>query len=61
MPMRHKLDIDTHLVEGLVLDHGACPPDMKKHVENCYIFTYNVSLRYEKREINVGLFYSNVE
>ena len=23
MHMRHKFDIDTHLVEGLVIEHGA--------------------------------------
>lgn len=34
MHMRHKFDIDTHLVEGLALDHGVRHPDMKKCVEN---------------------------
>ena len=37
------------LVRGLVLDHGARHPDMKKRVENAYILTCNVSLEYEKR------------
>lgn len=60
MHIRHKFDIDTHLVESLVLDHGARHPDMKKRVENCYL-TYNVSLRYEKSEVNVGFFYSNAD
>jgi T-complex protein 1 subunit zeta len=49
MHMKHRFDSDTRLVEGLVLDHGARHPDMKKHVENCYILTCNVSLEYEKR------------
>jgi T-complex protein 1 subunit zeta len=31
--MRHKLDQDTRLVRGLVLDHGARHPDMPKRVE----------------------------
>jgi hypothetical protein len=34
MHMRHRFDIHTHLVEGLVLDHGSTYPDMKKCVEN---------------------------
>lgn len=37
------------LVKGLVLDHGARHPDMKKRVTNAYILTCNVSLEYEKR------------
>ncbi|KAK1287393.1 hypothetical protein QJS10_CPB19g01690 [Acorus calamus] len=61
MHMRHKFDVDTRLVEGLVLDHGSRHPDMKKRVENCYIMTCNVSLEYDKSEINAGFFYSNAE
>ncbi|MQM23673.1 hypothetical protein Taro_056740 [Colocasia esculenta] len=34
---------------------------MKRRAENCYILTCNVSLEYEKSEINAGFFYSNVE
>ena len=49
MHMRHKFDTDTRMVQGLVLDHGARHPDMKKRVENCFILTCNVSLEYEKR------------
>jgi len=61
MHMRHKFDVDTHLIEGLVLDHGSRHPDMKRRAENCYILTCNVSLEYEKSEINAGFFYSNAE
>ncbi|CAM6091546.1 unnamed protein product [Calypogeia fissa] len=61
MHMRHKMDTDTRLVEGLVLDHGARHPDMKKNVENCYILTLNVSLEYEKSEVNAGFFYHDAE
>ncbi|KAI8032155.1 T-complex protein 1 subunit zeta 1 [Camellia lanceoleosa] len=57
MHMRHKFDVDTRLVEGLVLDHGSRHPDMKRIAENCYILTCNVSLEYEKSEINAGFFY----
>ena len=38
----------SRLVRGLVLDHGARHPDMKKRVEDAYILTCNVSLEYEK-------------
>ncbi|XP_021888008.1 T-complex protein 1 subunit zeta 2 [Carica papaya] len=52
MHMRHRFDVDTRLVEGLVLDHGSRHPDMKRRAENCYILTCNVSLEYEKRYIS---------
>ncbi|CAH9086958.1 unnamed protein product [Cuscuta europaea] len=61
MHMRHKFDVDTRLVEGLVLDHGSRHPDMKRRAEDCYILTCNVSLEYEKSEVNAGFFYSNAE
>ncbi|OBS68438.1 hypothetical protein A6R68_03015 [Neotoma lepida] len=48
MEMKHKSETDTSLIRGLVLDHGARHPDMKKRVENAYILTCNVSLEYEK-------------
>ena len=43
MHMKHKLDSDTRLVRGLVLDHGSRHPDMPKHVEDAFILTCNVS------------------
>ncbi|CAN6574476.1 unnamed protein product [Malus baccata var. baccata] len=61
MHMRHKFDVDTRLVEGLVLDHGSRHPDMKRRAENCFILTSNVSLEYDKSEVNSGFFYSNAE
>ncbi|MCP6657846.1 hypothetical protein NL521_28340, partial [Klebsiella pneumoniae] len=30
MEMKHKTDSDTQLIRGLVLDHGARHPDMRK-------------------------------
>lgn len=48
MEMKHKSETDTSLIRGLVLDHGARHPDMKKRVEDAYILTCNVSLEYEK-------------
>ncbi|XP_063125602.1 T-complex protein 1 subunit zeta-2 isoform X4 [Rattus norvegicus] len=46
--MRHKSETDTQLVRGLVLDHGARHPRMKKQVQDAYILICNVSLEYEK-------------
>ncbi|ALC49054.1 Tcp-1zeta [Drosophila busckii] len=57
MEMQHKTDTDTQLVRGLVMDHGARHPDMPKRLENAYILTANVSLEYEKAEVNSGFFY----
>ena len=48
MTMQHRLSTETKLVKGLVLDHGARHPDMKKRLENCFILTCNVSLEWEK-------------
>lgn len=49
------------LIRGLVLDHGARHPDMKKRVEDAYILTCNISLEYEKTEVNSGFFYKSAE
>lgn len=59
MHMVHRLASDTKLVKGLVLDHGSRNPDMPKSLENCYILTCNVSLEYEKTEVNSQFFFSN--
>merc|ERR1719343_1400131 len=59
--MKNKLVTDTRLLKGLVLDHGARHPDMPKRLENCYILTCNVSMEYEKSEVNAGFFYSSAE
>lgn len=48
MRMLHKDDVDSRLVKGLVLDHGARHPDMPKRVDDAYILSLNVSLEYEK-------------
>lgn len=61
MSMRHKLDTDTQLIRGLVLDHGARHPDMPKRLENAYVLNCNISLEYEKSEVNSGFFYSSAE
>merc|ERR1719387_2777346 len=61
MHMRHKLSTETRLVRGLVMDHGSRHPDMPNRLDNCYILTCNVSLEYEKSEVNAGFFYSSAE
>lgn len=58
MHMPHKLGTETKLIKGLVLDHGGRHPDMPKYLENCYILTCNVSLEYEKTEVNSSFMYS---
>eukprot|EP01096_Ripella_sp_DP13-Kostka_P013846 TRINITY_DN609_c0_g1_i1.p1 TRINITY_DN609_c0_g1~~TRINITY_DN609_c0_g1_i1.p1 ORF type:complete len:537 (-),score=261.04 TRINITY_DN609_c0_g1_i1:152-1762(-) len=59
--MQHRSDSDTRLVKGLVLDHGCRHPEMPKRLKNVHILTCNVSLEYEKPEINAGMFYSSAE
>uniref|UniRef100_A0A9R1SIS4 Uncharacterized protein n=2 Tax=Cyprinus carpio TaxID=7962 RepID=A0A9R1SIS4_CYPCA len=59
MEMKHKTDSDTQLIRGLVLDHGARHPDMRKRVEDAFVLTCNVSLEYEKTEVNSGFFYKS--
>lgn len=61
MTMQHRTAADTQLIRGLALDHGARHPDMPKRVENAFILTLNVSLEYEKSEINSGFYYSSAE
>eukprot|EP01134_Creolimax_fragrantissima_P001039 CFRG1039T1 len=61
MEMQHRSDVDTRLVRGLVLDHGARHPDMPKDLKNCFILTCNISLEYEKTEVNSGWFYNSAE
>ncbi|CAG9532380.1 unnamed protein product [Cercopithifilaria johnstoni] len=57
--MQHESDMDTKLIRGLVLDHGSRHPDMPKNLKNAFILTCNVSLEYEKTEVNSGFFYKS--
>lgn len=59
--MQHQAGTETKLIKGLVLDHGARHPDMPRYVQNAHILTLNVSLEYEKSEVNSGFYYSNAE
>lgn len=44
MHMKHKMQAETTLIKGLVLDHGARHSEMKKHMEDAWVLTCNVSL-----------------
>jgi len=61
MEMKHKTAMDTTLVRGIVMDHGSRHPDMPKSVKNAHILTCNVSMEYEKTEVNSGFFYKSAE
>ena len=61
MEMQHRSEADTALVKGIVMDHGGRHPDMPKKLENCHILTCNVSMEYEKTEVNSGFFYKSAE
>lgn len=74
MKMQHRSESETQLVRGLVLDResimvsggadsadGPRHPDAPKRVTNAFILTLNVSLEYEKTEVNSSFFYSNAE
>merc|ERR1711863_134002 len=61
MEMQHRSEAESSLVKGLVLDHGGRHPDMRKRLENCHILTCNVSMEYEKTEVNSGFFYKSAE
>jgi T-complex protein 1 subunit zeta len=59
MSMKHKTDMDSRLVRGLVLDHGTRHPDMKRHNKDCFVLTCNVSLEYEKTYVPSGGSYNS--
>merc|ERR1711981_163533 len=61
MEMQHRSEAESNLVKGLVMDHGGRHPDMPKRLENCHILTCNVSMEYEKTEVNSGFFYKSAE
>mmetsp|Transcript_35990 Transcript_35990/g.57566 ORF Transcript_35990/g.57566 Transcript_35990/m.57566 type:complete len:499 (+) Transcript_35990:423-1919(+) len=59
--MQHKLDLETRLVRGLVMDHGGRHPDMPKLMEKVWIMTLNVSLEYEKSEVTSNFLYKDAD
>lgn len=61
MHMTNKLSSDTRLIRGLVLDHGGRHSKMPTHLEKAYILTCNISLEYEKTEVNSNFFFDTVD
>eukprot|EP01015_Nassula_variabilis_P033474 TRINITY_DN8057_c0_g1_i1.p1 TRINITY_DN8057_c0_g1~~TRINITY_DN8057_c0_g1_i1.p1 ORF type:complete len:538 (+),score=138.08 TRINITY_DN8057_c0_g1_i1:155-1768(+) len=61
MHMQNKLGTDTRFIRGLVLDHGTRHPDMPKRLERVYILNANVSLEYEKTEVNSGFYFATAD
>ena len=61
MEMQHRTEADSQLVKGIVMDHGGRHPDMPKALKNCHILTCNVSMEYEKTEVNSGFFHKSAE
>ncbi|OIR56920.1 MAG: T-complex protein 1 subunit zeta [Amphiamblys sp. WSBS2006] len=59
--MQHRTSAETKLVRGLVLDHGARHPNMPSQLESAHVLILNVSLEYEKTEVNSGFFYNTAD
>ena len=60
--MQHHSDLDTQLIRGIVMDHGWRHQELKcSRFTKCYTLTLNVSLEYEKAEMNTQYFYKNAE
>jgi len=59
--MKHRMGVETKLIKGLVLDHGARHPDMPRKLTNCYVFACNIELEYEKTEVNSSWNYNTAE
>jgi len=57
MEMMHKTESDSKLVKGLVMDHGVRHATMSRNLKDAFVLTCNVSLEYEKTEVNSGFFY----
>ena len=52
---------ETRLIEGLVLDHAGRHSSMPRSLEDVAILVTNMSLEYEKPEINSAFYYSTAE
>ena len=61
MEMMHQTELDTKLIYGLVMDHGGRHPEMPRRIEQAYVLTCNVSMEYEKSEINASFVYKSSE
>jgi T-complex protein 1 subunit zeta len=61
MTMEHKTAQDTRLVRGIVMDHGVRHATMSRDLKDAFVLTCNVSLEYEKTEVNSSFFYKTAE
>lgn len=61
LSMKQGLSSETRFIKGMVMDHGCRHPDMPSSLRNCYVLTCNVSLEYEKTEVNSAFFYNSAE
>lgn len=61
LAMKQGLSHETKFIKGMVMDHGCRHPDMPSSLKNSYILTCNVSLEYEKTEVNSAFFYNSAE
>lgn len=52
---------DSEFIDGLVLDHGARHHAMPTNLENVCVLIMNMSLEFEKPEINSEFFYSSAK
>lgn len=52
---------DSEFIEGLVLDHGARHHAMPTQLDNVCVLIMNMSLEFEKPEINAEFFYNSAE
>eukprot|EP00768_Dysnectes_brevis_P008909 gnl/Dysnectes_brevis/844_a931_4046.p1 GENE.gnl/Dysnectes_brevis/844_a931_4046~~gnl/Dysnectes_brevis/844_a931_4046.p1 ORF type:complete len:550 (+),score=182.35 gnl/Dysnectes_brevis/844_a931_4046:38-1651(+) len=62
MQMMHRSDMDSELIQGIVMDHGGRHRELVcEHFENCHILTLNLDLEQERSEVNSGMFYKSAE
>eukprot|EP01053_Blabericola_migrator_P012970 Blabericola_migrator_1__12969@NODE_860_length_6237_cov_124_199352_g610_i0_p1_GENE_NODE_860_length_6237_cov_124_199352_g610_i0NODE_860_length_6237_cov_124_199352_g610_i0_p1_ORF_typecomplete_len516_score107_01Cpn60_TCP1/PF00118_24/8_1e132MOZART1/PF12554_8/0_28_NODE_860_length_6237_cov_124_199352_g610_i044716018 len=61
LSMKQGLASETRFIKGMVMDHGCRHPDMPSSLKNCFVLTCNVSLEYEKTEVNSAFFYNSAE
>jgi len=62
MSMGSRSDMDTSLIRGLVLDHGSRQHELQTlSLTNCHILILDVSLEYEKSEVNTGYFFKDAD
>ncbi|KAI6648211.1 T-complex protein 1 subunit zeta-like [Oopsacas minuta] len=59
MEMMHQTELDTKLIYGIVTDHGGRHPDMPRRIDQAFVLTCNVSMEYEKSEINSSFVYKS--